>query len=242
MAQHDTRHDRTRTLIISDIHLGTTASRIESALKLLRTAHFTKLIILGDLFEDERTHRLKEREHSLLAEIKKLAEDSEKEVIWIEGNHDRDLSADIPRLIGARVEKEYAWSQNGIGFLAIHGDGFDGNKTNNLFVKAIAAPVHAAAKFIDRKNSHVSLFIERFYAYLSGMTDLVAREASSYAHKNGSEHVFCGHTHDAVERTFEFSEKPKIVHYHNIGCWTRSPSTYALIDEKGAVDIRTIVD
>src|SRR5437763_8547420 len=40
------------TIIISDLHLGSEVSRAPAALKMLKSASFNRLILLGDIFSD----------------------------------------------------------------------------------------------------------------------------------------------------------------------------------------------
>ena len=52
----------TDTIILSDLHLGSEVSRASEAMRLLKTASFNRLILLGDIFSDLNFRRLK-KEH-----------------------------------------------------------------------------------------------------------------------------------------------------------------------------------
>ena len=75
------------TLIISDIHLGSTLSSAHLVMDFLKKASFHRLILLGDIFDGIHIYRFKPTEWELLAYLEKLAEQG-KDVIWVKGNHD----------------------------------------------------------------------------------------------------------------------------------------------------------
>jgi len=47
------------TIILSDLHLGSEVSRASEAMRMLKTASFNRLILLGDIFSDLNFRRLK---------------------------------------------------------------------------------------------------------------------------------------------------------------------------------------
>ena len=92
------------TIILSDLHLGSEVSRAKSALRLLKSASFNRLILLGDIFSDLNFRRLKKEHWQFLGYIRKLSNPKrEIEVVWVEGNHDHGLSQVMSHLVGIRV-------------------------------------------------------------------------------------------------------------------------------------------
>ena len=92
------------TIILSDLHLGSEVSRTRAAVRMLKSASFNRLILLGDIFSDLNFGRLKKDHWKFLSHIRKLSNPRrEVEVVWVEGNHDHGLSQVMSHLVGIRV-------------------------------------------------------------------------------------------------------------------------------------------
>jgi metallophosphoesterase superfamily enzyme len=131
------------TLILSDLHLGSEVSRAEDALSVLRSNRFRRLILLGDIFSDLNFGRLTKPHWKFLSYIRKLSNPKRGvQVIWVEGNHDRGLSAVMSHLVGVKVYQEYRWDFAGLRHLAIHGHQFDRFVINNFLVCRAGSFLH----------------------------------------------------------------------------------------------------
>src|SRR5919107_1473508 len=98
------------TLIISDLHLGSELSQARQALRLLSSIEFNRLVLLGDIFCDLNFARLKKDHWKFLGQIRKLTNPKRgKEVVWVEGNHDKGLSTVMSHLVGIPVYQQYQW-------------------------------------------------------------------------------------------------------------------------------------
>src|SRR5476651_305818 len=98
------------TVIISDLHMGSDLSRAGDALDFLRSIHFRRLILLGDMFADLNFSRLTKEHWKFLSYIRKLSNPKRGiEVVWVEGNHDQGLSEVMSHLVGVKVYEEYIW-------------------------------------------------------------------------------------------------------------------------------------
>ena len=120
---NDKKLEKTHTLIISDIHLGSYVSQADRVLELLKSYSFKKLILLGDIFENLNFNNLSQDHWKLLAYVGKISKT--KKVRWVEGNHDKGLSRIIGPLMGAKIYKNYHWQYKNEKYLAIHGHQFD---------------------------------------------------------------------------------------------------------------------
>src|SRR5436305_14775547 len=90
------------TIIISDLHLGSEVSRASEAMRMLKTASFNRLILLGDIFSDLNFRRLKKEHWRLLGYIRKLSNPKrEIEVVWVEWNNEHGLSHGISHSVGS---------------------------------------------------------------------------------------------------------------------------------------------
>src|SRR6185437_10391762 len=113
------------TIIPSDLHLGSEVSRASDAIKMLKSASFNRLILLGDIFSDLNFGRLKKEHWQFLGYIRKLSNPRrEIEVVWVEGNHDHGLTQVMSHLVGVRVYQEYSWEFEGLRHVAVHGHQF----------------------------------------------------------------------------------------------------------------------
>ncbi|MDP1846128.1 MAG: UDP-2,3-diacylglucosamine diphosphatase [Candidatus Moranbacteria bacterium] len=216
--------NKTHTLIISDLHLGSDVSRSKDAADLLKSYQFKKLILLGDIFEDLNFNRLKENDWKFLSLIGKISKT--KKVRWVEGNHDEGLAKIFGVLTGARVYKVYRWRHKNRKYAAIHGHQFDNFLIDNVFLSFLASKIYSLIQRMDFKDKNISHFVKKTSKGWLRLSDKVARRAITYARLRGINYIFCGHTHKAME------ERRGKIRYYNSGCWTDMPPTYITLDEK----------
>lgn len=222
------KKEEVNTIIISDIHLGSEVARPKAVKELLQMYDFRRLILLGDIFDDLNFSRLKKEHWNLLSYIRKLSNPEKKiKVIWVEGNHDEGLSEIMSHLIGIKVYKEYYWISNGKKYLAIHGHQFDRFLNENVIISNISSLIYYYIQKYDRRSQKVSRFIKRRSKGWLRLSNKVADGAIKYAAENDANVIFCGHTHQILER------ESLDIKYYNTGCWTDIPSSYAIIDNEG---------
>ena len=216
------------TIIISDLHLGSEVSRASEALRMLKSASFNRLILLGDIFSDLNFGRLKKEHWQFLGYIRKLSNPKRQiEVVWVEGNHDHGLSDVMSHLVGIRVYDEYVWDFNGKRHLAVHGHQFDRFLTRNRVLSSCLSTLHLSLQKISFGKKRMIGFLERFDTAWLRLSSKVSRGALAQAHSLGAERVFCGHTHEAL------SLQRDGVEYYNSGSWTQEVPTYIAVDQQG---------
>jgi UDP-2,3-diacylglucosamine pyrophosphatase LpxH len=216
------------TIILSDLHLGSEVSRAPAALRMLKSASFNRLILLGDIFSDLNFRRLKKEHWQFLGYIRKLSNPKrEIEVVWVEGNHDHGLSQVMSHLVGIRVYQEYAWEFCGLRHLAIHGHQFDSFVSGNGVVSGFLSAVHLVMQKMSFGKKRITGFIERFDTVWLRLSAKVAGGALAHAKSRNAQRVFCGHTHEAL------SLKRDGVEYYNSGSWTQENATYIAVDHSG---------
>ena len=216
------------TLILSDLHLGSEVSRAPDAVRMLKSASFNRLILLGDIFSDLNFRRLKKEHWQFLGYIRKLSNPKrEIEVVWVEGNHDHGLSDVMSHLVGIRVYQEYAWEYCGIKHLAIHGHQFDRFVSRNRMLSGFLSSIHLGLqKFAFGKKRMIG-FLERFDTAWLRLSSKVAGGALAHGKAKNVQRVFCGHTHEAISRHRDGVE------YYNTGSWTQESATYVTVDHQG---------
>jgi len=216
------------TIILSDVHLGSEVSRASAALRMLKSASFNRLILLGDMFADLNFRRLKKEHWQFLGYIRKLSNPKRKtEIVWVEGNHDRGLSDVMSHLVGIRVYQEYAWEYCGIQHLAIHGHQFDRFVSRNRVISTFLSSVHLAMQKFAFGKRRIVGFFERFDTRWLRLSAKVASGAIAHGRFKGVQRVFCGHTHQAL------SLEREGIAYYNTGSWTQESATYIAIDQEG---------
>ena len=131
----------TDTLIVSDIHLGLPSSRPLDLLKLLEAWKFERLLVLGDTFHDVSFRHLCNDGWKLMRFFRHLATGSACEVIWLNGNHDRELQSAVTGLLGVQGRESYSWSSGGRRFCALHGDCFDEFTNRNKHLSDVISAV-----------------------------------------------------------------------------------------------------
>lgn len=216
------------TIILSDLHLGSEVSRASDAVRMLKSASFNRLILLGDIFSDLNFRRLKKEHWQFLGYIRKLSNPKrEIEVVWVEGNHDHGLSDVMSHLVGIRVYEEYAWEYCGVKHLAIHGHQFDRFVSRNRVLSTFLASIHLGLqKFAFGKKRMIG-FLERFDTAWLRLSSKVATGALAHGKTKNAQRIFCGHTHEALTRSRGGVE------YYNTGSWTQDTATYVAIDHRG---------
>ena len=216
------------TIILSDLHLGSEVSRASDALRMLKSASFNRLILLGDIFSDLNFRRLKKEHWQFLGYIRKLSNPKRQiEVVWVEGNHDHGLSDVMSHLVGIRVYDEYVWEFNGKRHLAVHGHQFDRFLTRNRVLSRFLSALHLSLQKIAFGKKRLIGFLERFDTAWLRLSAKVARGALAHARSRNADRVFCGHTHEAL------SLKRDGVEYYNSGSWTQDDATFIAIDRQG---------
>jgi UDP-2,3-diacylglucosamine pyrophosphatase LpxH len=216
------------TLIISDLHLGSSVSRAKDVHDLLRSRIFRRLILLGDIFCDLNFRRLNKEHWELLSYIRKLSNPKRNvEIVWVEGNHDRGLAEVMSHLVGVRVYQEYMWTFNSQRYLAIHGHQFDRFLVNNAALSAVVEAVYLQLQKLGSSRKSFARFLDRQNANWLRLSPKVAQGALDYAKLRGADVVFCGHTHQAMHSEWNGTR------YFNAGCWTHEEPTYISVGESG---------
>jgi len=216
------------TVILSDLHLGSEVSRASAALRMLKSASFNRLILLGDIFSDLNFRRLKKEHWQFLGYIRKLSNPKRQiEVVWVEGNHDHGLSDVMSHLVGIRVYDEYVWDFNGMRHLAVHGHQFDRFLTRNGVLSRFLSALHLSLQKMSFGKRRMMGFLERFDTAWLRLSSKVARGAVTHARSRNADRVFCGHTHEALSLTRDGVE------YYNSGSWTQDVPTYIAVDQQG---------
>lgn len=223
-----------RSLIISDIHLGSTVCQSKKIKDFLSMIHegaiaADELIVNGDLFDSWDFRRLKSSHWKVLSKMRQIAK--KKRVVWIGGNHDGP-SEMISHLIGLDFVDEYEFESGGKKIIALHGDVFDDFVSEYPILTKIADHAYRAIQKI-RGGASLALMAKRSSKTFLRCSQIVKEKAREHASRKGASIVCCGHTHLAED------DPTGEVKYYNSGCWTEEVCHYLEVDD-GVVSLKPI--
>lgn len=208
-----------RTIITSDIHLGSRQSRAADFLAFLETLPAgDRLVLNGDVVTHfAREQALPDGHAAVLDKLRAMSR--EREVIWLRGNNDRHFTLRDP----AGIFFANAYIVDGLLHVA-HGDRFDRLMPMLRFVLIPMRVVYEFCTRVVGTTTHVASFAKRFPLVYNILNGHVARNAMAYARAQGLRAVTCGHTHHPEER------EAGGIRYFNTGCWTEEAARVLIVD------------
>jgi len=227
----DKKHLHVRTVIISDVHLGTPACKIEEVNHFLRSVRCDKLILNGDIIDGWQLRRAGQwtKAHTRFVRIilKKL-EKRDTQVVYLRGNHDDVLSAFLPLdFEGLSVVEDHIHEGPRGRYLVLHGDVFDTVTKNFVFLAHLGDWGYRALLSLNRiynawrswrgleywsLSKAIKARVKEAVNHVSNFEDHLAR----LAHQRGCIGVMCGHIHTPADKMLGD------LHYLNSGDWVES--------------------
>ena len=220
-----------RTVIISDVHLGTAESKAAEANHFLRHVHCEKLILNGDIIDGWQLRRggswSKSHTRFIRIILKKI-EKKDTQVVYLRGNHDDILAQFLPLDFEnlTLVEEHIHEGVHG-RYLVLHGDVFDTVTKNFAWLAHLGDWGYCALLKINRAYNVWRTW--RGLEYWSLSKAIKARVKSAVNHvSNFEDHiatlaktrsctgVMCGHIHTAADKMLGE------IHYLNSGDWVES--------------------
>lgn len=234
-----------RTLWLSDIHLGTPASRATDLLQFLDTISADTIYLVGDIID---LQRMKSRpsfppEHRLaLGRLIEIANGATR-VVYIPGNHDvefRRVAGTTICGVEIRLEAEHRTAR-GERLLTFHGDSLDAAVRQGTNLERFASKVYFLLVEADIRFQRLRVKFGGEFAPLStriktrlkGARDYIRRyesTAARYAASRGFDGVVCGHIHRPEIRDIDG------VRYANDGDWVEHRTALAE-DEAGNLQL-----
>lgn len=209
-----------KTLVISDIHIGSKGCNTDAVLSLLQT-EYDRYILVGDIIDGWLFKKYKKFTYQHTRVIRRLLKLSKnKEIIWIAGNHDEFLRKYIGMEIG-NIKIVNEWIEDGIWYC--HGDEYDGI-VKMKWLGHLGSVGYDLAIVIDRflkkfgnKKSLSKYLKNNVKAAISFMVDF-ENEMVRQAKKRNCHTVICGHIHSPIDKKIDG------VHYMNTGDWIENNS------------------
>jgi UDP-2,3-diacylglucosamine pyrophosphatase LpxH len=214
-----------KTLIISDLHIGSKGCKTEEILELLKDESFERYILVGDIIDGWLFKKYKKFSYQHARVIRRLLKLSKnKEIIWISGNHDEFLRKYTPIELGnIKVVDEFI--EDGIWYC--HGDKYDGI-VKMRWLGMLGSIGYDLAIVIDRflkrfnKKTSLSKYLkDNVKAAVSFLVDF-ENEMVRQAKKRKCHTVVCGHIHTPNFKRIDD------VYYLNCGDWVENCSYVVL--------------
>jgi len=220
-----------KTLIISDVHLGTNNSKAKELVRFLKQVSCDKLILNGDIIDGwqlRKGGKWKKKHTRFFRIIIKMMEKYKTEIIYVRGNHDDFLDNILPfQIAGFQIVKDYIHHSKGKKYWVLHGDIFDAITTNMRWLAKLGdigytfllwlnkvynaqrirkgLPYYSLSKEIKNK-------VKSAVAYISDFE----KELVVLAEQKGFDGLICGHIHHPAKKYYGN------LLYLNSGDWVES--------------------
>jgi UDP-2,3-diacylglucosamine pyrophosphatase LpxH len=225
-----------KSLIISDVHLGTKGCQADKLLEFFKFSRSENLYLVGDIIDVwamQKTFYWPQQHNDVIQKILRKARHGTK-VFYIIGNHDEVFRKFIPMHFGDIniVNRVIHETQLGKKYLVVHGDAWDGvmkyakwlsklgsiaygallrlNIVINFFRKLRGKSYWSLAKFLKYKVKNAVKYIGEY-----------ERTVSEYAKRKKYDGIICGHIHHAEDQNFDG------INYLNCGDWVESCTALA---------------
>jgi UDP-2,3-diacylglucosamine pyrophosphatase LpxH len=222
---------KVRTVIISDVHLGTDDCKIREVNHFLKHTRCERLILNGDIIDGWRLKQTgywpKSHTRFVRLILKKL-EKKDTEVIYLRGNHDDVLAKFLPIAFeNLKIVEDFIHETPRGKYLVLHGDVFDTITKNFVFLAYAGDWGYRALMRLNRLYNKWRAWRGKEYYSLSKAIKARVKKAVSHvsnfedhiaelARSRGCVGVMCGHIHTAADRMMGD------VHYLNSGDWVES--------------------
>jgi UDP-2,3-diacylglucosamine pyrophosphatase LpxH len=222
-----------RSVILSDVHLGTPHSKAEEAAFFLKHVRCSRLILNGDIIDGWRLRRDGRwtADHTrFVRRVLTMVQKRETEVVYLRGNHDDFVGRLIPLELGLiRMEEDLVLETPAGRYLVLHGDVFDGVVKNMVFLAHLGDVGYALLLRLNRVYNAWRRLRGKEYFSLSKAIKARVKQATSFigkfeeqvaalARSRGCTGVICGHIHTPANKWIDG------VHYLNSGDWVETLS------------------
>lgn len=230
-----------KTIVISDVHLGTKGSKAKEVSRFLKQYSCENLILNGDIIDGwqlKKSGSWKRKHTRFFNRVLKMIENNNTRVFYLRGNHDDFLDQILPLQIGnLSIQNDMVYESNGKRFFITHGDVFDSVTSNFRWIAYLGDIGYTFLLWLNRQvNYHrrrkglsyfsLSQYIKGKVKSAISYIDEYETELAKMASSRGCDGIICGHIHKAENRTIEG------ITYLNSGDWVETMSALAE-DHKG---------
>ena len=228
---NQTRHHK--TIVLSDIHLGSKWSKAKEATDFLKQNTCDNLILCGDIIDGWNIMRggkgKWKRRHTKF--IKRLLDiQHNTKIIYIRGNHDDFLDSILPMTFqNIQIVNDFVYTSCNKRFYVLHGDVFDIVTSRFKWLSKIGDTGYMLLLWINKHYNNKRLKKGLPYDSLSQRIKNKVKVSISYisdyenhivgiARRKNCDGVICGHIHHPEMRYYDD------ILYLNAGDWVESLS------------------
>lgn len=220
-----------RTVILSDVHLGTASCKAAEVNHFLKHVRCETLILNGDIIDGwylRRANAWSNQHTRFIRLVLKKVEKKNTRVVYLRGNHDDFLSRVLPlSFTNVSFTDEYIHTTARGSYLVLHGDVFDVITTRIPLLSHLGDIGYHALLNLNRLYNRYRAWRGKEYFSLSRAIKARVKSAVNYvssfedhiaalAERKGCTGVICGHIHTPADKQIGS------VHYLNSGDWVES--------------------
>lgn len=232
-----------RTILLSDIHLGTRGCQAGLLLDFLEHHDAETYYLVGDIFDGWRMQRgwLWPQAHNDVVQAFLAKTRAGAKIVFIPGNHDEVMRAYLGTHFGGIEVMERASYETADGrrFLVTHGDQFDAVVMNAKWLAHVGDRAYDFALWLNTWVNRARPLWGGQYWSLSNWAKQQVKQAVNHiseyervlteeARRGGYDGIVCGHIHCAALRSIDG------IDYVNTGDWVES-CTAVVEGEDGAL-------
>lgn len=222
-----------RTIVVSDIHLGSKWSKAKEVTRFLKENTSDTLILCGDIIDGWSLVRGKKakwkKRHTKFIKLL-LDRQHDTKIIYLRGNHDDFLNRVIPmKFQNIQIVNDYMHVSGDKRYYVLHGDVFDSVTSRFRWLSQIGDVGYSLLLWINRIYNNRRLKKGLPYYSLSKEIKHKVKASVSYisdfekhivdiARQKKCDGVICGHIHHPENSYYED------IHYLNSGDWVESLS------------------
>ncbi|MGM0944442.1 MAG: UDP-2,3-diacylglucosamine diphosphatase [Bacteroidota bacterium] len=225
-----------KTIIVSDIHLGTKGSKSKEIVRFLKQYHCENLILNGDIIDGwqlKKSGTWKRKHTRFFNRVIKMIDNQKTKVFYLRGNHDDFLDQILPLQIGnLSIQTDMIYESAGKKYFITHGDIFDSITTNLRWIAYLGDVGYTFLLWLNRIVNHyrfkrglpyfsLSQYVKGKVKSAVSYIDQYETELAKMAKAKGCDGIICGHIHKAEKRIIDGVE------YMNSGDWVETMSALA---------------
>lgn len=224
-----------RTIVLSDVHLGSSYSKLKELSYFLSNVDCKRLILNGDIIDGWQmqksgTKKWNSTHTKFIKIIMKMMEKCETEIIYVRGNHDDFLDNIAPiQFANIKIVKEYILESGNRKYFITHGDIFDKVTTEMKWLAKLGDIGYSLLLWLNGGYNKIRTRMGKPYFSLSQAIKHKVKSAVSYisdfenilvnfAHSKQCTGVICGHIHHPENKFINN------IHYLNSGDWVETMS------------------
>lgn len=220
-----------KTIVISDLHLGTEGSKAKEATRFLKQSSCENLILNGDIIDGWRLKKgskWKKKHTRFFKQVIKMMDRDDTKVTYVRGNHDDFLDQIMPFKIGKiNIVRDMIYESHGKRYYITHGDVFDSITSNMKWIALLGDIGYTFLLWVNKLYNDRRTKKGLPYYSLSQKIKSKVKSAVSYIDKYEKQLVsltqakkchgiICGHIHQPAIKVINE------VQYLNSGDWVES--------------------